>query len=143
MVVLCRSRNDEEGVKFWKYIQNLVSTLGVEGMSDEEDIIDAEGNSHLGVELLLWRVPCDDAWKAIETAQRLEALYLHNSGTKSKKRVRGVEPSRVRLPSPHYRIPAALVSQDWLDKQTGNTKVLFATIMTDTPFEVQELTGDH
>lgn len=138
---LSNARGDAPSEEFWAYVASLVETLGVEGMSDEEDITDETGD-YLLVYHVPWRVPCDVAWEAIRRAKQFEALYFAQNGAKAVPRIQQpASEGSLRWPGDRYRVPGALVSRQWLDSQDGGTKMRFMAMMTSEPFELKELGG--
>lgn len=141
MIEISEERNDPEGVAYWQYALDLVETLGVAGMSDEEEGVRETQFANGGMRTenvnrvlsLDWRHPeIRPFLEGVDQTKGLEATIFRRGKREAIPRVRVEEEGKRPPPT---RLPQGVFDEDYLKRQP--TYRIDNLRMSDRVFEVR------
>ncbi|KAG2127269.1 uncharacterized protein EDB93DRAFT_1109340 [Suillus bovinus] len=108
-----KADEDEEDLPAWKWLQQLVGTLGEGGMSSEESDIENDIKTVLRIKNMTWRHAVEHELDIINQQRILDGDIFASQGSKPMKRIRlagNPMTSRMQVDG----LPKALYDKEWL-----------------------------
>jgi hypothetical protein len=128
-----RRHEDPNGdLRSWKWLKNLIETLGVDGMSSDESDVENE-QPVFRVKVLPWRRDVQQYWKIIDGCRFTDSGIFSPRGSKGVQRIRGVwGPSSTRDPA--KGLPRSFYDDSWFGQKDDSYRRLTLNFSND-PFE--------
>jgi hypothetical protein len=100
----------------WKWLRDLIMTLGTDGMSSEESDVDRMLNAKvLRVNVQEWRrLGIDEYVELIDAERQIDEGGYKEAGSKPTPRIRAPDQNKTSNRKPAVGLPAALYDETWL-----------------------------
>lgn len=116
-IVDVKAQDEASDLHVWQWLQNLIETLGEDGMSSEESENDTHGSSIESVcrpRIMEWRRDIEEELRIIDAQRHLDKDIFSPRGAKPVTRIRNSRnPISTRKPKPG--LPRPLYDDEWIN----------------------------
>jgi hypothetical protein len=115
----------------WKWLHDMIETLGCDGMSSEESSVEDEINMVYKVKAMPWRRDIDEELKIIDSERIRDPSIFGRQGSRPAKRHRAVQ-DLVSKCEPVEGLPRAFYDDDWFENKASGE---FKSSIHQAPFQ--------